>query len=231
MPRFVCDLAVPMTSIVAPLAVVLSLLSATVACAQPSGSTAQNGSATGNASIDASVQRFLQERRGTWQDLNVPEADGKALHDVVLERGAKRVVEIGTSTGLSGTWIAWALSKTGGRLTTIEIDEGRHREALANFKAAGVAAYVDARLADAHVLVPQLDAPIDLVFIDADKDWYTNYAKALIPKLSPKGCLTAHNVNPRRGAYQMTGDYYDYVTGLPQFETVFRAGVMVSCKK
>jgi predicted O-methyltransferase YrrM len=194
------------------------------ALAQP----ASNGGASG---LDVSVSRFLEQRRGTWRDMNVPEADGKALHDVVVERGAKRVVEIGTSTGLSGIWMAWGLSKTRGRLVTIELDPGRHREALANFKAAGVDALIDARLADAHDLVPQLDGPIDLVFIDADKDWYTAYAKALIPKLSERGCLTAHNVSPRGGRRQMTGDYYDYVTGLPDFETTFRAGVMVSCKR
>ena len=114
---------------------------------------------------------------------------------------------------------------------TIEIDDERHAQALANFKEAGLASLIDARLADAHELVPKLEGPIDFVFIDADKNWYTNYAKALIPKLSPRGCLTAHNVNPRRGSWQMTGDYYDYVTGLPEFETTFRAGVMVSCKR
>jgi predicted O-methyltransferase YrrM len=181
--------------------------------------------------LDAKVNQFLDAKRGTWRDLNVPEADGKALHDVVVERGVKRAVEIGTSTGLSGIWTAWGLSKTGGRLVTIEIDQRRHAEALGNFKAAGVDHLIDARLADAHELVPKLDGPIDFVFIDADKDWYTNYAKALIPKLSERGCLTAHNVNPRRGSWQMTGDYYDYVTALPGFDTTFRAGVMVSCKK
>jgi caffeoyl-CoA O-methyltransferase len=215
-----------MRSMLVSMATAVVALAGAAACAQ-SAPPADGG---GAGSPGSTVQRFLEERRGTWHDLNVPEADGKALHDVIVERGAKRVVEIGTSTGLSGTWMAWALSKTGGRLVTLEIDPGRHREAQANFKAAGIDAFVDARLGDAHELVPKLDAPIDMAFIDADKDWYTNYAKALIPKLSPGGCLLAHNVNPR-GGYQMTGDYYEYVTGLPEFETAFRAGVMVSCKK
>lgn len=68
----------------------------------------------------------------------------------------RRALEIGTSTGHSGVWIAWALSKTGGQLTTIEIDSERHRAALANFKEAGLASYIDARLGDAHQLVPAL---------------------------------------------------------------------------
>jgi predicted O-methyltransferase YrrM len=181
--------------------------------------------------IDARVSRFLEDHRGRWRDLNVPDADGRALYDVVLEHRFTRALEIGTSTGHSGIWIAWALSRTGGRLVTIEIDEGRWREATANFKAAGLSAFVDARLADAHELVPALSGPFDFVFIDADKDWYTRYAQAVLPKLAPGGCLTAHNVSPRRGRWQMTGDFYDYMTRQPQMETTFRAGVMVSCRK
>jgi predicted O-methyltransferase YrrM len=207
---------------------VLTALLATIA---PLTARAQPASSTGTNGFDTAVQRFLEQRRGTWRDMNVPESDGRALRDVIVERVAKRAVEIGTSTGHSGIWMAWGLGKTGGRLITIEIDPDRHREAVDNFKAAGVDGLVDARLADAHVLVPRLEGPIDLVFIDADKDWYTAYAKALIPKLSARGCLTAHNVRPGGGRWQMTGGYYEFVTGLPEFETTFRAGVMVSCKR
>ena len=62
-----------------------------------------------------------------------------------------------------------------GKLITIEINEGRHKEALANFKEAGLSEYIDARLADAHELVEKLKGPLDFVFSDADKDWYQNY--------------------------------------------------------
>ncbi len=180
--------------------------------------------------IDAKVTKFLAANRYSWRDLNVPEADGRALYDLVLEHGYRRVVEVGTSTGHSGIWTAWALSKTGGRLITIEIDEARYREAKRNFEQAGVAAFVDARLGDAHDLVPRLDGPIDFAFIDADKDWYTRYAQALIPKLRVGGCLAAHNVSPG-GRRQMTGDFYGYVTSLPFMESSFRSGVFVSCKR
>ncbi len=162
--------------------------------------------------------------------MNVPEADGRALYDLIVKNGYKRALEIGTSTGHSGIWIAWALSKTGGRLITIDIDEQRHREARQNFEAAGVAPFIDARLADAHDLVPRLEGPFDFVFVDADKDWYSNYAKAVLPKLTVGGSLTAHNVSARRGWRDMTGDYYSYVTGLPFLETSFSAGVCVSRK-
>lgn len=188
------------------------------------------GQAPAPADLDARVTAFLESHRGQWRDLNVPYEDGRALYDLIVERRLTRGLEIGTSTGHSGVWIGWAFAKTGGKLITVDVDERRYRIALANFEKAGVARFIDARLADAHVLVPQLPGPFDFVFIDADKDWYTNYAKAVLPKLTAGGCLTAHNVSPRRG-WQMTGDFYDYVTSLPDLETQFRAGVMVSCKK
>lgn len=152
--------------------------------------------------LDARVTRFLDERAGRWRDLNVPPQDGQLLHDLIVEHGYTRALEIGTSTGHSGVWIAWALSKTGGRLITVELDEARHREALANFEAAGLSAFIDARLGDAHAIVPALEGPFDFVFSDADKDWYPNYFKAVFPKLVVGGCYTTHNISSsgRRGA-------------------------------
>ncbi len=190
--------------------------------------------------LDAKVTAFLERSRGRWYDMNVPEQDGKLLYDLVIKGGYRRALEIGTSTGLSGTYIAWALAKTGGKLITVEIDEGRHGEAVANFKEAGLAGLIDARLADAHELVPALEGPFDFVFIDADKEWYVAYAKAVIPKLAPGGCIAAHNVSGgsrggggRRGGQSGTGEYYDYMIGLSEFETTIagRNDMAVSYKK
>jgi predicted O-methyltransferase YrrM len=112
--------------------------------------------------------------------------------------------------------MAWALSKTGGKLITIEIDEDRYREAVANFKKAGLSDYVDARLADAHELVPRLPGPFDFVFCDADKDWYTEYLKAAWPKVEAGGYFTAHNVLDRMFGIK---EFLDYARSLPDGET------------
>ena len=119
--------------------------------------------------LDDRVKKFLDARQDQWRDLNVPVVDGQTLHDIIVKNKYTRALEIGTSTGHSGIWIAWALSKTGGKLITIEIDEGRHRQALANFEAAGLSKFIDARLGDAHAIVPALAGPFDFVFSDADK--------------------------------------------------------------
>jgi predicted O-methyltransferase YrrM len=78
-------------------------------------------------------------RVSRWPALARPQRAGvrrPLLYDLILEKKFTRALEIGTSTGHSGIWIAWALSKTAGTLVTIEIDPRRHREAVANFTAA-----------------------------------------------------------------------------------------------
>ncbi len=109
-----------------------------------------------NNTLDARVDAFLKKSKGKWHDLNVPFEDGKILHDIIVKNGYKSALEIGTSTGHSTVWIAWAMSKTGGKVTTIEIDPKRHKEALKNIEEAGLSQFVDARLANAHDLVKSL---------------------------------------------------------------------------
>jgi len=185
-----------------------------------------------NKTLDEKVRMFLENRKGTWHDWNISYADGKVLSDLILKNNYTKAMDIGTSTGLSAIWMAWALSKTGGKLITIEIDEGRHKKALANFKEAGLCEYIDARLADAHELVEKLKGPFDFVFSDADKDWYKNYFIALAPKLEVGGCFTAHNV--RSTGMAGVREYMDYVTNLPNFKTTIdktsRAGISISYK-
>ncbi|MCK7477338.1 MAG: hypothetical protein M0C28_07480, partial [Candidatus Moduliflexus flocculans] len=72
--------------------------------------------------LDARVRDFLAAQKDQWRQENVTEADGRLLHDLILKRRYTRALEIGTSTGHSGIWQAWALSKTGGTL-----DHGRDR--------------------------------------------------------------------------------------------------------
>jgi caffeoyl-CoA O-methyltransferase len=218
-----------MRSTVLGTAGLLFLLLTAAGAAQPAGGQA-------GPDLDRKVQAFLDAHAGEWQDMNVSEADGRILYDLIVRNKYTRALEIGTSTGHSGIWIAWALSKTGGRLITVDIDEGRYREAVANFREAGLEAFIDARLADAHDLVPALAGPFDFVFCDADKDWYKNYFIAVLPKLAVGGAFTAHNVSPRggRGGWG-SASFVEHVLTLPFMETTFaagsRAGLSISLKR
>jgi caffeoyl-CoA O-methyltransferase len=185
--------------------------------------------------LDKKVKKFLENHRYQWHDMNVPESDGKVLFDLIVKHKYKRALEIGTSTGHSAIWIAWALSKTGGKLITIEINERRYKEARENFKEAGLSEYIDARLADAHKLVLQLKGPFDFVFCDADKWWYKNYFVTVLPKLEGGGCYTAHNVSMRFGRMGGIKEFLNYVRSLPNVETTIvdssYSGISVSYKK
>jgi predicted O-methyltransferase YrrM len=188
-----------------------------------------------NAALDEKVKKFLNDNSRGWYDMNIPAADGQLLYDIIVKKNYKSALEIGTSTGHSGIWIAWALSKTGGKLVTIDIDEGRHKQALENFRKAGLSEYIDARLADAHQLVKELKGPFDFVFSDADKDWYKNYFIDVDPKLKVGGCFTAHNISAGgRGGYGGQGVFMDYVRSLNNYETTVNSnggGVSISYKK
>jgi caffeoyl-CoA O-methyltransferase len=181
--------------------------------------------------LDQRVEKFLKSREGTWRDMNVPEVDGRTLRDLIVKNGFKSALEIGTSTGHSAIWIAWGLSKTGGKLTTIEIDPARHKTALANFKEAGLIDFIDARLADAHDLVPTLAGPFDFVFSDADKEWYTKYFDAVWPKMPVGGCFTAHNVSMRMSGIS---EFVDHIKTIKDGRTTLdeksRAGLSITCK-
>jgi predicted O-methyltransferase YrrM len=186
-----------------------------------------------NQRFDEKVRAFLDNHKYRWQDMNVPGSDGKVLYDLIIKNNYKNALEIGTSTGHSAIWMAWALSKTGGKLITLEINEYRYQKALENFKKAGLSNYIDARLGDAHEMVPKLKGPFDFIFVDADKDWYTRYLKLLLPKLKKGGCFTAHNV--LNVFIRGIKEFRDYLERVPNLETTIlrssRSGVSVSYKK
>lgn len=187
-----------------------------------------------NPSLDEKVKKFLSDHSRQWRDMNVPAVDGQLLFDLIIKGNYKSALEIGTSTGHSGIWIAWALSKTGGKLITIDIDEDRHKTALENFRQAGLIEYIDARLADAHTLVKELKGPFDFVFSDADKDWYKNYFIDVEPKLIVGGCFAAHNIYQGGRGYGGQGSFLDYVKNLRNFETTVNnsgGGVSISYKR
>jgi caffeoyl-CoA O-methyltransferase len=158
---------------------------------------------------------------------NVPPEDGRLLRILAESMNARHVVEVGTSTGYSAIWMGLALRKTGGKLVTYEIDEGRAATARANFERAGMAGIITLVLGDAHEEVTSLEGPIDIVFLDADKQGYLDYLEKLLPLVRPGGLVIAHNITPRMA----DPAYVEAITTNPDLETVVRGGVGISLKK
>ena len=170
---------------------------------------------------------ILDDIRATQSYRNVPPQDGRLLRLLAASTNAKNVVEIGTSTGYSGIWLGLALQKTGGRLTTYEIDARRAATARANFQRAGMADIITLVEGDAHEKVTALKDPIDILFLDADKQGYVDYLKKLLPLIRPGGLVIAHNITPG-----MTDPrYMEAITTNPDLETIVRTGVSVTLKK
>ena len=162
------------------------------------------------------LETIVEARKGE-RYANVSEADGRLMRQLTEAVGAKRVVELGTSTGESGLWFALALRKTGGKLYTHDIDAGRIAVARANFKKAGVEDLIEITEGDAHETAVKNKEPIDVLFIDAEKEGYDRYLKELLPLVRPGGLILAHNMhfpppNPR---------YLEAVTTDPDLDTSF----------
>jgi predicted O-methyltransferase YrrM len=111
---------------------------------------------------------------------------------------AERALEVGTSTGYSGIWIARSLQGSEKKLTTIELDPEKAKEAQANFKKAGVDKYVEVIVGDGRSLVPEISkkspGSLDLVFLDVgDKTLYVDLLNHCIDALRTGGFLIADN--------------------------------------
>ena len=163
--------------------------------------------------------------------MNVPPEDGRVLRLLTETAGAKHVVEIGTSNGYSGIWFSMALQKTGGKLTTYEINQDRAAQARENFKRAGVDKIVTLIEGDAHETITRIKEPIDILFLDADKEGYGDYLEKLMPLVKPGGLILAHNTSMRGPM----GDYIKAITTNADLETIFLheqgAGLGVTLKK
>jgi predicted O-methyltransferase YrrM len=165
--------------------------------------------------------------------LSVPPEDGRVLRLLTEAAGAKHVVEIGTSNGYATIWFCLALRTTGGKVTTYEIDAAE-RASLAreNFKRAGVDKLVTLVEGNAHKTVTKLKEPIDIVFIDADKDGYLDYLNKLLPLVRPGGLILAHNT---ANVASKMRDYLKAITTNPALETIFLhkdgSGIGVTLKK
>lgn len=125
--------------------------------------------------------------------IDVSPAQGKLLHLLVRMTAARRILEIGTLGGYSTIWMASALPPEG-LLITIEVDPNAAEVARRNFAAAGLAGSIDLRLGSALDVLPRLEGPFDLVFIDADKANNANYAGWALKLARPGTVIVCDNV-------------------------------------
>ena len=138
------------------------------------------------------VEAFQRGRSDAW---SIPREEAMLLHTVALAAGCRSIVEVGTSYGFSGLFLAAAARASGGRLHTFEIDPRKRKYASAHFEKAGLADAVTLHAGDALELLPALEPGVDFAFLDATKFETLRYWQALEPKLAPRCIVTADNTH------------------------------------
>lgn len=155
---------------------------------------------------------------------------GRLLQVLVLARGAGRVLEIGTLGGYSAIWMARALPPDG-RLVSLEREPAYAEVARANLQHSGVADRVEVRVGPALDTLADLEregaGPFDMAFIDADKEPYAEYLRAVLRLSAPGTLIVTDNVI--RGGAVADGPSDDpRVAGVQRFNAVLAAEARVT---
>jgi predicted O-methyltransferase YrrM len=119
---------------------------------------------------------------------------GKFLNIVARSQKSPAILEIGTSFGYSGIWLAEAARASGGRLITMEIHEYKSLYAQERAVAAGLSDYIDFKVGDAVEMISALPFGVDFVLLDLWKDLYIPCLEAFYPKLNPGAIVVADNM-------------------------------------
>jgi len=169
------------------------------------------------ANLPPAIEKLLTAIRAADQgQLAVSEEDGRFLRVLIASTGAKRVLEIGAASGYSAIWMGLGLRHTGGRLTTIEFDPARAREATENIRRAGLQDIVTVIPGDAFKEIPSIQGAFDLVFLDAWKPDYKKFFDLVFPRINPGGLFLAHNVINKKTEM---GDFLQLIHTHPQAMT------------
>jgi predicted O-methyltransferase YrrM len=189
----------------------LNLLASIALCVEPTGDDAMPTRAKLQQTRDDFVRSF--ERIG----LNTTPGDAMFLRILVETSRAKRGLEIGTATGYGAMVMGLAFERSGGHLTTVDIDAEMVKTARSNLEKMQLQKTVTVVEGDAMAVIPKLKGEFDFVFIDAVKKDYLKYLQAVEPKLKPGAVIVADNVIQSAKAMK---SFLDFITRSPNYHTV-----------
>jgi predicted O-methyltransferase YrrM len=156
---------------------------------------------------------------------------GELLYVLVLAQRPRRVVEFGTSLGVSTLYLASAIRDAGdGMVITTEFQPEKAERASANLAEAGLADVIELRVGDALETLRDLDGPIDLLFLDGWNDLYLPLLEALEPHLR-QGALVAADMSkddPHHDRYR--AHVRDPANGYFSTEVPLDDGVVISVR-
>lgn len=160
----------------------------------------------------------FQTSQGTPLSLAVTPDTGWFLRNMVLAHRPARILELGSSCGVSTLYLADALRTVGrGTVVATELDAGKCERLRAHVDAAGVNAYVDLREGDVFETVSGLEGTFDMVFIDVWADAYLPLFKLTERLLRPGSIVLTDNMYTAEDAVQ---PYKRYLENDPRFSTM-----------
>lgn len=153
--------------------------------------------------------------------------DTAILFNVMLRAmRAKHVLEIGMSTGFSTIWMAEAVMRNGGSVTTIEMDPKKVERASRNFEEAGVAGMIDIRHGIASDILAEMrtsgryDSSFDFVLIDADKESTLRYFEESLHMTRAGGMIAIDNMTEPKKFSEMMAVVRESVSQNPAVRSV-----------
>lgn len=143
---------------------------------------------------------------------------GRLINILARSIEAPTILEIGTSYGYSGIWLAEAARATGGRVITMELHDYKAAYAREMAEKAGLSAYIDHRVGDAVQMIGELETHVDFVLLDLWKDLYLPCLESFYAKLNPGAIIVADNMS--RGGGEDTRLYGEAVRAKPGIASV-----------
>ncbi len=159
------------------------------------------------------AEEFITHKDDAWA---IPRAAGEFIHTLLLATRAKRGLEIGTSYGYSGLWIASALKQNGGSLITIDKEQRKSDVAATHFADAGLSDCVRVETGIALEIIPGLEGGFDVVLLDADKENCISYVRALEGKLNSRCIVLTDNALTHAGPL---ADFLSWIRSHKGFES------------
>jgi len=172
-----------------------------------------------------------QTQKEFW---NIDRKSANLLNMLVKIKGAKNILELGTSNGYSGIWLAKALKETDGKLTTIEFWDKRLNVAVENFEICGVNDIIETHIGSACTILAEMGSEgrkFDFVFIDANKLEYVKYFAPIHPMLEVGGIMASDNVLSHALKVK---PFMDVILNHDQYQSEMypsEAGLLISLKK
>lgn len=152
--------------------------------------------------------------------LSVGRSTGTLLNLLAKGLQARSILELGTSYGYSGVWLAEAARETGGRVITTDLIAEKSAYARKKLERVGLARFVDFRVGDVLQILRELSGPFDFVLLDVWKDLYVPCFDLFHSKLSPGAIVVADNMTYPESARENAEAYRRRVRESRRFDSV-----------